>query len=340
MTVLLVGGTMAVGIAALLSLLLYLPALAIVETISPRRPALRALVWLAALLIPPLISLAGAGLGLARSSFHPLLSPHAGAIRSHICIGPWFEGPDGAWRAQLLSVLAAAFIVAALMRLVLGAFNSARLSRLLMETGARLEGDWGQGEVPLYPAPGEGPGVLCVGLWRPVIAVGAVAADRLSAEQLRAAIAHEVAHARRRDNLADLLCAGCVTLVAFAPTAHLYRHYWRREAEQACDRLAAAAAGTGNVAEALQAQVAQAGASGKMPIPQSIAQVQARLSALADLDEADSGGKDSQQTAALALTFAVIAALTLGLAVVVTLPQVMDSLHCAAESLMAALTNP
>jgi len=39
----------------------------------------------------------------------------------------------------------------------------------------------------------------------------------------------------------------------------------------------------------------------------------------------------------LALVFAIIAVATFGLAVVATLPQVIDSLHCAAETLTDVL---
>jgi len=333
LTTLLVAAAMAVSIAAVISLLMYLPVLAIAETVSPHQPATRAWIWFMALVIPPLVGIGGAGVGIARSQLHPLLSPHASTVRNHLCLRPLFEGPDGQWRAEGLAVLAAALIAASVVRFVLGAINSGRLARLVKEVGRIVTEDLGQNGVDLYLVPGSRAGIVCAGLWRPVIAMGDQTKDNLSTEQLQAAVAHEVAHIRRRDNVAELVGACCVLFAALAPTAYLYRRYRRREAEAACDRMAAQAVGTTEVLLALAAP----GGLQAAPAP-----ISWRLAALSDLvatdqDEATSPDNGRDEISVLALVFAIIAVATFGLAVVATLPQVIDSLHCAAETLTEVL---
>jgi uncharacterized protein (TIGR03435 family) len=77
------------------------------------------------------------------------------------------------------------------------------------------------------------PGVF--GLFRPVVLIPADIQDRLSAEQFEAVIAHELQHARHRDNLALTLHMIVESLFWFHPLVWWIRVRLVEEQERACD---------------------------------------------------------------------------------------------------------
>jgi beta-lactamase regulating signal transducer with metallopeptidase domain len=82
-----------------------------------------------------------------------------------------------------------------------------------------------------------------VGWLRPVILVPACALAGLSAAQLEAIIAHELAHVRRHDYLVNLLQSFVETLLFYHPAVWYVARRARAEREHACDDLAVEATG-------------------------------------------------------------------------------------------------
>ena len=80
-----------------------------------------------------------------------------------------------------------------------------------------------------------------VGVVRPVLLLPAAALTRLTPTQLEAILAHELAHVRRRDPLANLLQAVVETALFYHPAVWWTSARVREEREHGCDDLAAAA---------------------------------------------------------------------------------------------------
>jgi beta-lactamase regulating signal transducer with metallopeptidase domain len=82
-----------------------------------------------------------------------------------------------------------------------------------------------------------------IGWLRPVILLPASALTGLSAEQLEALLAHELAHIRRYDYLVNLLQTAIETLFFYHPAVWWVSAQVRQEREHCCDDLAVAACG-------------------------------------------------------------------------------------------------
>jgi beta-lactamase regulating signal transducer with metallopeptidase domain len=78
-------------------------------------------------------------------------------------------------------------------------------------------------------------GPVLAGVFRPVILIPKTMAEALSDEQLKMVITHEVAHARRWDNLVLLVQRLAEMFLFFHPVVWLCGWIMRREAEAACD---------------------------------------------------------------------------------------------------------
>jgi beta-lactamase regulating signal transducer with metallopeptidase domain len=82
-----------------------------------------------------------------------------------------------------------------------------------------------------------------VGCFRPVILVPVAALIHLSPEELEAVLAHELAHIRRFDYLANLLQASVETLLFYHPAVWWVGKCVRAEREHCCDDIAVRACG-------------------------------------------------------------------------------------------------
>ncbi len=82
-----------------------------------------------------------------------------------------------------------------------------------------------------------------VGCLKPIILLPASALTGLTAEQLEAILAHELAHIRRHDYLINLLQTAAETLLFYHPAAWWVSARIRAERENCCDDLAIAASG-------------------------------------------------------------------------------------------------
>lgn len=84
---------------------------------------------------------------------------------------------------------------------------------------------------------------MVLGWWRPVILLPEATADTLPNAQLRAVIAHELAHVRRRDYLANMVQIAAETLLFHHPAARWISNRIRAEREYCCDDVAVAVGG-------------------------------------------------------------------------------------------------
>ena len=115
------------------------------------------------------------------------------------------------------------------------------------------EGEWAQrmqalsrrfglGDVPLAVFEGDG-GPLVAGLWRPMVFVPASLLAKMPPELLEALLAHELAHIRRHDYLANLLQRAAEALLFFHPVVWWLSRRIRQERELVADDLAASVLG-------------------------------------------------------------------------------------------------
>lgn len=158
----------------------------------------------------------------------------------HVC--SWHGAILPAWLAWIgafgwaVSAVRAAQVVGGLVR-------TERLGTALAALGAARDG------VHLVPATV----ALChaVGVVRPRVLVSRAVADRLPADEFRAAVAHERAHIDR----ADPRWSACIALAGCAAplTAGRWVRVWREAAEEAADDIAACATDGPTVARALVA---------------------------------------------------------------------------------------
>ena len=88
-------------------------------------------------------------------------------------------------------------------------------------------------------------GPVLAGVIRPVILLPETLADALSSEQLRLVVTHELAHARRWDNLVLLMQRLAEMFLFFHPVVWMCGWIMRREAEAACDDAVVEAYGGG-----------------------------------------------------------------------------------------------
>ena len=99
-----------------------------------------------------------------------------------------------------------------------------------------------------YRVRDEFPVVSLVGTLHPRIFVANQVLEILSPGEVQAALAHEVAHLRSRDNLKRLILRSCADLLAFLPAGRRLEREWLQAAEAAADIQAAA----GDEAKALE----------------------------------------------------------------------------------------
>lgn len=83
------------------------------------------------------------------------------------------------------------------------------------------------------------PLLLVRGAWRPTLVASRGALDRLDGRERRAALAHEVAHAGRRDPLLGWVLMACRALTVFNPVCQVLGRLVVRETERRADEVAA-----------------------------------------------------------------------------------------------------
>ena len=97
------------------------------------------------------------------------------------------------------------------------------------------------------------PVLLCQGVERPVIVVSVGTLERLDEDELRAALAHELAHARHRDPLRGWLLMAARTVAWFSPAAQIVARQIVQELEHRADLVASHVAGPAALGRAIAA---------------------------------------------------------------------------------------
>ncbi|MGC9317247.1 MAG: M56 family metallopeptidase [Armatimonadota bacterium] len=339
MALLLAAASTTVITAASVSLLMAIPAAALAETAGESNAAGRARVWLAALCVPPLLGVLVTGWALGLYAQGPGASPHLGGFRPHLCLVPLVTAPGGAVAVQAFAWLSLLLTVAAVARMLGTTFSAHLLRRMMLASGVALDGD---GQTPLLVEIGR-PVCFTAGLLRPVTVLSTSLRARLSCRELRAVLAHERAHLRRRDNLARLLADAATTLLVIMPTVWYYRRRLRSALEEAADD-AAVAMGTQpeELAGALAAMEAAADRGPRQPslaellIPEPAlpAARRRRLEAIEEqpLSPAGRRGRTAMLLAAV-VGVAVVAVL-----LIVARRPLEDGLYCAVEQIVVAVT--
>jgi beta-lactamase regulating signal transducer with metallopeptidase domain len=123
---------------------------------------------------------------------------------------------------------------------------------------------------------------MVIGWARPVVLVPTALLTGLSASQLEAVLAHELAHIRRHDYLVNLLQNVLETLLFYHPAIWWISEQVRNEREHCCDDLAAAACGgTLKYARALTALAELRHTSGSLGLAATGGSLVARIARLA-----------------------------------------------------------
>lgn len=329
--------------AVAVSVLMVLPAAALAEVIGERNAAGRKRVWLAALFVPPVAGIAAAARSLSLYSQGVLATPHLGGLRPHLCLLPLLKAP-GEFMLRALIWLSLLLVAAALMRTVGGAVSGHLLRKTMLDSGRPLEVA-GLEAHKVLAVDLRRPTSFTAGLLRPMIVVSTSLRDRLGPKELAAIVAHESAHARRMDNLLSLLADVCSVLMVISPAAWYFRGRLRTALEEAADDEAVAA---GVAREALERALAALDRVGNgapqvptlatllVPRPTLADERQRRLRKL-DADVASVRSAVSGEMHALIA--AAIGLLVLGALLLVAHQPLDDSLFCAAEQLMAAITG-
>jgi len=173
-----------------------------------------------------------------------LLSPGAPCGNGFACLAATATHP--------MEVVFAAVVVLALalVAMVRTGWTALLLSRSLRELPTRSRPELEQQGVVCLTS--VAPTAFCAGALRPRVYVTDSLVDLLQPSSLAAVIAHEQAHARRRDPLRRSILAA-LSLTAFdAPWVRWLRSHHSEHAEISADRAAARRVGAGAVADALR----------------------------------------------------------------------------------------
>ncbi|WP_199432871.1 M56 family metallopeptidase [Qaidamihabitans albus] len=169
----------------------------------------------------------------------------------------WLAGHPGALAAALLVLMAAVAVGNAARVLVRGLWQTWRFHRWVARrrvppsgrAHAALAG-W-DAVAPVRLVGTRQPLAATAGLWRPYVVISSGLVAELGGAELRAVLAHEEAHARRRDPLRLLLGRALAAHLWFLPLAAEMCGRARRGYELAADRHAADRCGRAAVAGAL-----------------------------------------------------------------------------------------
>ncbi len=120
---------------------------------------------------------------------------------------------------------------------------NAKIAPVLLQTCRRLQQQLGIGRVVRFCSSSSLTVPAVVGWFRPVVLLPLSALSGLSAEQLGAVIAHELAHIKRFDAFVNLFQIGVETLLFYHPAVWWVSRSIRDEREHCCDDVAVAVMG-------------------------------------------------------------------------------------------------
>jgi beta-lactamase regulating signal transducer with metallopeptidase domain len=149
-----------------------------------------------------------------------LLEPHA-----------WSE-PVGPW-CFAVSCMGAVICSLSAYRATWGLFKSADFERSRRPNALQLH--FPDGSEALWVTESASPGVALAGIFRPTLLISRQALNALPTDELQAAIRHERAHLRSRDNLKRLVFLLAPDILPFWSALSGYKHAWARFTEWAAD---------------------------------------------------------------------------------------------------------
>lgn len=204
--------------------------------------------------------------------------------------------------------------------------------------------------VPVYRLQHRFPVIAVVGMARPRLFIAAHLFDKLSAEELRAAVLHEQGHLTAHDNLKRAALCACRDVLMLVPAGRTLDRAWLEQSEAAADEHAAHAGGAPvalDLASALVkiARLVPEGATPRMPAgaflvgdhnDNGLAWRVRRLARLATNEP-----PPLRRTSNAALNYALAGALAAALVVSATAsfsqPRFLAPLHGALEQVVSAL---
>jgi hypothetical protein len=170
--------------------------------------------------------------------------------------------------ALLLAGIGAAILASSAIRLAGAVWQSRAVTRRLVEA---TEGSVDGLDMPAARIESTFPVVALVGVLQPRLFVAAGVLQACTRDELRTVIAHELAHARTRDNLRRLLLVAVPDPLSWLPIGGRMHRDWGAAAERAADEAAVASDPRDRVhlAEALVKVARLAEASRPVPLPAS-----------------------------------------------------------------------
>ncbi len=345
MSAFLAGVILYVAVACVVSGLLFLPAAALVESLPPGRPSRETLIRFAALLIPHLCAVAAVWSAWSIHGSDPVPWALRDDRVGHLCFWWIVDNPDVAYRVTILGALAAAMVAFGVLRPLFSAALAWRYSRMLSRASTPVP------DLDVWLTPLDRPWSTCVGFFSTRVYLTKGLAELLDRDELATVIAHEQAHAHRRDNLKLLLAQVLLAPVIVMPSAHHFYRRLRVSIERAADLGAARAAAEQEVlASALVKAARRLRDFGADPDEEPLRRRMANRyredfvaeraqELLAVAEEQDQGGRGTKRPgAAFRLGLVVSAILVLAL-VIAGAGLVPPSVRCLFESLLAALSR-
>ena len=182
-----------------------------------------------------LFALRAAPAALALVSVATLLAP------AYFIHEPAEAEEEVGFKLAALAALAAAGLALAAWRVAASLAATRKVGRALMRRAEPL--DLRGVPVPAFRVEHPLPLVAVVGVFRPKMFVAARLFDALGADEIAAAVSHELGHVSARDNLKRTVMRACRDALLVASWSRQLERAWSAEAESAADEFAARAGG-------------------------------------------------------------------------------------------------
>lgn len=147
-----------------------------------------------------------------------------------------FFEPDGdeptSWFVRACACVGFAAVMTGVVRVLMAWMQTSRAIRRWSAGAAASEIE---SDLPILMTEASSPAAVVAGIARPKLLISRSTTEALSANELRLVVAHEMEHARRRDNLRKLLLAA-----NFMPFGRAIEERWMLACELAADRAAVA----------------------------------------------------------------------------------------------------
>jgi Zn-dependent protease with chaperone function len=218
--------------------LLLVPAYRIVSaSLPPGLATHRAQLYRDALFAPVAVAVVLTAYGFQRQLLHPLFSPHAGALRPHLCVRALLEAPDSRWRTMIFCGVCLFLVLTAVVALVVRLVRGAQESAVLRRSGQPLAAPEWAPDVEIVET--EAVGLAAHRGAGRLVAMSPRLGQFFPPAQAEAIRAHEICHARRRDGLGQTLAQSAVLLAGLSPLSYLAYREWLQARELVCDLRAA-----------------------------------------------------------------------------------------------------